>query len=82
VQPADPEPTELDAEPTSVLDNPELLAAVERAEATLAQNEEPAAYVGLNDPELDAAWDDMKAREEAEKPKPRFSIFGRIKEDA
>jgi len=61
---ADPEPTELDA-PASVLNNPELLAAVERAEATLAA--EPAAYVGLNDPELDAAWDDMKRRERAEK---------------
>jgi len=93
----DPEPTELDAEPASVLDNPELLAAVERAEATLAARvwtqedlerlpqiePEPAAYVGLNDPELDDAWDAMKAREEAEKPKPRFSIWGPRKlEDA
>jgi hypothetical protein len=77
---SDPEPTELDA-PASVLNNPELLAAVERAEQTLRQ-EEPAAYVGLNDPELDDAWDAMKAREEAEKPRPRFSIFGLIKEPA
>ena len=76
----DLEPTEIDAEPPSVTQDPEFLAAVQRAEATLAA--EPAAYVGLNDPELDAEWDAMKAREEAEKPKPRFSIFGRIKEDA
>ena len=76
---ADPEPTELDA-PASIVDDPELQAAVARAEATLAKDEP--AYVGLQDADLDAEWDAMKAREEAEKPKPRFSIFGRIKEDA
>ena len=70
---ADPEPTELDA-PTSIVDDPELLAAVARAEATLAQ-EEPA-YVGLQDPELDAEYEAMREREKADKPKLHFSIFG------
>jgi hypothetical protein len=76
---ADPEPTELDA-PASIVDDPELLAAVARAEATLQQAEP--AYVGLQDPELDAEWDAMKQREEAEKARPRFSIFGLVREDA
>jgi hypothetical protein len=58
------EPTELDA-PASIVDDPELQAAVARAEATLAA--EPAAYVGLNDPELDAEYDAMRARERSEK---------------
>jgi len=58
------QPTELDAEPISILDNPELLAAVERAQQTLAA--EPANYVGLNDPELDAEYDAMRARERSE----------------
>ena len=83
----EPEPTELDAEPVSVLDNPELLAAVERAEATLAidaQTCEPInphpqpAYVGLQDPELDAEYEAMKEREHAERKK-HFSIFGHRK---
>ena len=81
----EPEPTELDAEPASVLDNPELLAAVERAEATLAidaQTCEPIyahpqpAYVGLQDADLDADYDAMREREKADKPKLHFSIFG------
>ena len=80
----EPEPTELDA-PASIVDDPELLAAVARAEATLAidaQTCEPIyphpqpAYVGLQDPELDAEFDAMKARRDADKPKLHFSIFG------
>lgn len=74
----DPEPTELDA-PVSIVDDPELLAAVARAEATL-QEAEPA-YVGLQDPELDADYDAMREREKADKPKLHFSIFGK-REDA
>jgi hypothetical protein len=77
----------LEDEPVSVLDNPELLAAVERAEATLrgdellAQNPPivpvyEASYVGLQDPELDAEFDAMREREKADKPKLHFSIFG------
>jgi hypothetical protein len=69
----EPEPTELDA-PASIVDDPELLAAVARAEATL-QEAEPA-YVGLQDPELDADYDAMREREKADKPKLHFSIFG------
>ena len=69
----EPEPTELDA-PASIVDDPELLAAVARAEATL-QEAEPA-YVGLQDPDLDAEYDAMKEREKADKPKLHFSIFG------
>ena len=103
----EPEPTELDA-PVSIVDDPELLAAVSRAEATLAAAEpalptmddiidpdftggmtseqylerlhsgklDSPAYVGLQDPELDADWDAMKEREKADKPKLHFSIFG------
>lgn len=73
--PADaPEPTELDA-PASIVDDPELQAAVARAEATLAA--ETPAYVGLQDADLDAEYDAMKAREAAEeKAKPKFSIWG------
>jgi hypothetical protein len=69
----DPEPTELDA-PASIVDDPELLAAVARAEATL-QEAEPA-YVGLQDAELDAEYEAMREREKADKPKLHFSIFG------
>lgn len=68
----------------SVLTDPEFQAAVERAEATLAA--EPA-YVGLQDPELDAEFDAMKARRDADKPKPltdtwhnKFGIFGKREE--
>ena len=42
----------------SIVDDPELQAAVSRAEATLAAAEP--AYVGLQDPELDADYDAMK----------------------
>jgi hypothetical protein len=69
----EPEPTELDA-PASIVDDPELQAAVARAEATL-QEAEPA-YVGLQDPDLDAEYDAMREREKADKPKLHFSIFG------
>jgi len=75
---ADPEPTELDA-PASIVDDPELLAAVARAEATL-QEAEPA-YVGLQDPELDAEYEAMREREQADR-KLHFSIFGMKREDA
>jgi hypothetical protein len=74
----EPEPTELDA-PASIVDDPELLAAVARAEATL-QEAEPA-YVGLQDPDLDAEYDAMKERERADR-KLHFSIFGMKREDA
>jgi hypothetical protein len=56
----------------SITQDPELLAAVERAEATLAA--EPA-YVGMQDAELDAEFDAMKEREKADR-KLHFSIFG------
>lgn len=81
-----PEPTELDA-PVSIVDNPELQAAVARAEQALAidaQTCEPIyphpqpAYVGLQDPELDAEYEAMKEREHAERKK-HFSIFGHRK---
>ena len=73
------------ADQQSVLDNPELTALAERAEATLAAADDDeifsrAAYVGLQDPELDADWDAMKERQEAGK-KLHFSIFGK-REDA
>lgn len=60
---------------TSITEDPELQAAVARAEATLAQEAEKPAYVGLQDPDLDAEYEAMREREEA-KPKPRFSIWG------
>lgn len=82
----EPEPTELDA-PASIVDDPELQAAVARAEQALAidaQTCEPInphpqpAYVGLQDPELDAEYEAMKEREHAERKK-HFSIFGHRK---
>lgn len=85
----EPEPTELDA-PASIVDDPELQAAVARAEQALAidaQTCEPIyphpqpAYVGLQDADLDADYDAMREREKAGKPKLHFSIFGK-REDA
>lgn len=81
----EPEPIEIDAEPASVLNNPDFVAAVSRAEAKLAidaQTCEPIyphpqpAYVGLQDADLDADYDAMREREKADKPKLHFSIFG------
>ena len=75
---------ELDA-PASIVDDPELQAAVARAEQALAidaQTCEPIyphpqpAYVGLQDPELDADYDAMRERETADR-KLHFSIFGK-----
>jgi hypothetical protein len=80
----EPESTELDA-PASIVDDPELQAAVARAEQALAidaQTCEPInphpqpAYVGLQDADLDADYDAMRVRENADKPKLHFSIFG------
>jgi len=61
-------------ETQSVTTDPAFLAAVERAEATLAAAEP--AYVGLQDTDLDAEYEAMREREKADKPKLHFSIFG------
>ena len=72
-------------ETQSITSDPDFVAAVERAEAKLAidaQTCEPIyphpqpAYVGLQDPELDAEYEAMREREKADKPKLHFSIFG------
>lgn len=65
------------SDPSSIVDDPELQAAVSRAEATLAAAEP--AYVGLQDAQLDADWDAMKERQEAGR-KLHFSIFGKREE--
>lgn len=64
-------------ETQSVTSDPDFVALVERAEATLAAAEP--AYVGLQDPELDADYDAMKERETADR-KLHFSIFGKREE--
>lgn len=79
----EPEPTELDA-PASILDDPELQATATRLEATLADADDDetlsrAAYVGLQDPDLDAEYEAMREREKADR-KLHFSIFGKREE--
>lgn len=59
-------------ETQSVTSDPDFVAAVSRAEATLAS--EPA-YIGLQDADLDAEFDAMKARE-TKAARGKFGIWG------
>ena len=66
------------AEPTSVLNDPELIAAVDRANASIAQDE-PKPYVGCIDEELERDYDAAKARttiKHEDAKKPFFAFLG------